>query len=133
MEFFWLVHYWILCFVVLPYGPIWQKKSRPFHVDSRKKSGTFPINSPSCQTDAKSVPLVIRNSNDFLTHNLCQYFHHFQVRYLEIIQSNIIFVTSFYFIYLFLWLRQMKFYQDPLLKDNYPQLWFKIQNLQYSN
>lgn len=35
--------------------------------------------------------------------------------------SNIIFITSFYFIYLFLWLRQVKFYQDPLLKDNYPK------------
>jgi len=40
--------------------------------------------------------------------------------------SNIIFVTSFYFIYLFLWLRQMKFYQDPLLKDNYPQWCLKL-------
>ena len=44
----------------------------------------------------------------------------------KIFKSNIIFVTSFYFIYLFLWLRQMKFYQDPLLKDNYPQPWFSI-------
>ena len=45
----------------------------------------------------------------------------------KIFESNIIFVTSFYFIYLFLWLRQMKFYQDPLLKDNYPQPWFSIE------
>ena len=32
-----------------------------------------------------------------------------------------IFITTFYFIYLFLWLRQNKFYQDPILSDNFPK------------
>ncbi|CAG5103948.1 Oidioi.mRNA.OKI2018_I69.chr1.g1014.t1.cds [Oikopleura dioica] len=35
--------------------------------------------------------------------------------------SNVIFITTFYFIYLFLWLRQNKFYQDPILSDNFPE------------
>ena len=36
-------------------------------------------------------------------------------------KSNVIFITTFYFIYLFLWLRQNKFYQDPILSDNFPK------------
>ena len=83
---------------------------------------------PSVKSDIKGV-LMVKPSVFLKTH-----LHRFWEIYvrgsglnMEIIKSNIIFVTSFYFIYLFLWLRQMKFYQDPLLKDNYPQPWFKIQ------
>lgn len=83
---------------------------------------------PPVKSDIK-VELMVKPRVSLKTH-----LHRFRHIYIcgsglnmEIIQSNIIFVTSFYFIYLFLWLRQMKFYQDPLLKDNYPQPWFKIQ------